>query len=253
MICALKNPELSAMRRLAWDWGELKPLDDNVFVYEGKFESGGKTFRVAAGYCTRMGVVSGAIHAARLIEAARPRHIIMAGICAGVAGKTKFGTSVLADPAWDWQSGKIDGGKGQDRVAVSPHHLGVDHSIRAKFEVLMQDREFCRKVQDGWPGDCPNEFEILAGPMASGSSVVADEKIISDIRRHNRDLLAVDMEVYGVYAAAAAAARPKPIPFAVKSVCDYANPEKDDQYQAYAAYTCAETVREFLERFYSTL
>jgi len=58
------------------------------------------------------------------------------------------------------------------------------------------------------------------------------------------------MEVYGLYAAAAMTGTPRCTPIAIKSVCDFANSEKNDSFQAYAAYTSANTVKELLERFY---
>ena len=38
--------------------------------------------------------------------------------------------------------------------------------------------------------------------------------------------------------------------FAVKSVCDFADGDKNDNYQKYAAFTSALTIKEFLEKFY---
>lgn len=253
IICALKEPELDAILRLDWAWGDLKPIDDNVFVYEGHFSSGGRPHSVTATYCTRMGIVSSAITASRLIEACRPRHVVMAGICGGVQGKVAIGQAILADPTWDWQSGKIDPTKKNNHHAVSPHQLASDHTIRAKFDSLARDKTFLRFVEEGWPVKMPSKFALSAGPMASGSSVLADEKIVAAIRRHNRDLVAIDMEAYGLYAAAIQSASPRPTAFAVKSVCDFANPDKNDEFQAYAAYTSAQTVREFLERFYADI
>lgn len=250
VLCALKTPELDAILRLSWNWSELKPISDNLFAYEGTFFSKGKKFKIVAGYCTRMGIVSSAVTASRLIETCRPRHLLMAGICGGVQGKVRLGSAILADPTWDWQSGKFDSSNQSNRFAVSPHHLPVDHSIRAAMDSLAGDKSFCREIQDNWPGDIPSEFSIVAGPMASGSAVLADTEMVSRIRNFNRDLIALDMEAYGLYAAAHQASLPRPIPFAVKSVCDFANADKNDDYQAYAAYTSAQTIKRLLEQFY---
>jgi len=45
------------------------------------------------------------------------------------------------------------------------------------------------------------------------------------------------MEIYGVYYAARFSTEPRPKAIAIKSVCDFADEEKNDVYQAYAAYT----------------
>ena len=54
------------------------------------------------------------------------------------------------------------------------------------------------------------------------------------------------MESYGVFLAASNALEPKPRALVVKSVCDYANEEKDDQYQTFAAFTASRFVEDLL-------
>ncbi len=250
ILCALRDPELNAILRLPWGWSELKPLAENLFGYEGRFTSNSKEFSVFASYCTRMGIVSSALSAARVIDVCRPRHIIMSGICGGIQGKVPIGAAILADPTWDWQSGKIDSSKEENRFAVAPHQLAVDYSVRTAFDSLSNDQKFCRAVQDGWQEKPPSEFRLSAGPLASGSAVLADSDVVTQIKNSHRELIGIDMEVYGLYAAATMACSPRPTPFAVKSVCDFANSDKNDNYQAYAAYTSAQTVKELLEKYY---
>nr|UVY99791.1 hypothetical protein K4M19_00101 [Agrobacterium fabrum] len=57
------------------------------------------------------------------------------------------------------------------------------------------------------------------------------------------------MEIYGIYAAAHAASSPQPTFLAVKGVCDFADPDKADGYQRYAAYSSAQVLRLLLERY----
>jgi nucleoside phosphorylase len=50
-----------------------------------------------------------------------------------------------------------------------------------------------------------------------------------------------------------AAAHDAPLPevkaFVMKSICDFADGEKSDNYQAYAAYTSASALRSFAEKY----
>ena len=57
------------------------------------------------------------------------------------------------------------------------------------------------------------------------------------------------MECYGLFAAAFRAPIPRPTPIAFKSVCDFADPDKNDGDQAYAAYTSANALRVFFETY----
>jgi nucleoside phosphorylase len=63
----------------------------------------------------------------------------------------------------------------------------------------------------------------------------------------------IEMEAYGLYAAAAQSGSPRPTAFALKSVCDFADEQKDDKWQAYAAYTSAEIFRTFAERYFTEI
>ena len=60
------------------------------------------------------------------------------------------------------------------------------------------------------------------------------------LKSQHRKLTGIDMETYGVYSAADEAPLPQPSVFALKSVCDFADERKNDDFQAYAAYTSAE-------------
>lgn len=85
--------------------------------------------------------------------------------------------------------------------------------------------------------------------LASGSAVLADSEALEDIKRQKRELIGIEMEVYGLYAAARAASSPRPSAFALKSVCDFADPDKKDAMQKFAAYTSASVMTELFERY----
>jgi hypothetical protein len=57
------------------------------------------------------------------------------------------------------------------------------------------------------------------------------------------------MEIYGLYAAAHAAASSQPLCFALKAVCDLADSEKEDGQRRYAAYASARVLQMLVERF----
>ena len=64
-----------------------------------------------------------------------------------------------------------------------------------------------------------------------------------------RETIGLDMEAYGVVYAAQNATAPRPKALVIKSVCDYANNEKSDQYQKFAAYTSCEFAKLLIEKF----
>ncbi|ODV42454.1 hypothetical protein AWV79_27265 [Cupriavidus sp. UYMMa02A] len=174
----------------------------------------------------------------------------MPGICAGVQGKTAFGDIILADTSWNWQSGKHSVDELGAHFAASPHPLDIPEFVRARGHALRNDRDFLSKIKQGFQGErAAEELNLRVGPVASGSAVLADEGVVKQIQVHDRGLVGVEMEIYGMYAAAAYASYPRPTAFAMKSVCDFGTKVKDDKYQTYAAYTSAQVVKEYLERY----
>jgi len=248
IICALEKPELEEVLKLPWNWSSPRPLDDITFVRDGHFEVGGRTITVCATFAQRMGMVSTALLSATLISLLRPRLIAMCGICAGVKGKVDYGDVLLADPAWDFQSGKRVRDKENSQFSISPHQLPTPVLIRTHVEQIRSAKEALTNIASQYP-DAPGIPKVVIGPVASGSAVLADGEVINEIKAQNRDLIGVEMEVYGMYAAAYSASKPQPLPFALKAVCDFADPDKKDKHQQYAAYTSANVLRLLMEKF----
>ena len=69
------------------------------------------------------------------------------------------------------------------------------------------------------------------GPVASGGAVIADEFIMPRIKSLNEDILAADMESYGLYYAAKNTNVVKPMFLCVKAVSDYCDHKKNDGVQ----------------------
>ena len=250
ILTALRSPEYEAILRNGWSWEAAKPIDNVMFVQHAKFQSGGRIFQAHAAVAPRMGMVSSALTAAKLIEHLRPRLLIMTGICAGVSGKVQLGDVLFPDPSWDFQSGKRVKDGSSTSFSIDPHQLDVAASLRSRADQLRADKTFLRTVRDAWQGDAPAELSLAIGPVASGSAVLADGASLDEIKRQQqRTIIGLEMEVYGLFAAAHLAPDPQPLPAAFKAVCDFAHPDKDDAMQRYAAYTSARVATEFLERY----
>lgn len=250
IVSALADPEHRAILAIPWQWKAERPIDDATFVSEGKFRSGDQEFRAVAAAAPRMGSVASAVLACKLIQAFRPRFLVMSGICAGYKSECVIGDVILADASWDYQSGKHWLKQGEKQFSIAPHHITVPEFIRARAEQLRRDEAVWNAIRTGF-SDPPREVpKLLIGPLASGSAVRADEEDVGNIKEHqHRKLAGIDMEVYGVYAAALSAGEPKPTAIAFKAVQDYADDAKGDAFRKYAAHVSAKTLQVFFERF----
>jgi nucleoside phosphorylase len=251
ILTALDTPELNAIRSVHWSWSSAKALDDVSFYYEGSYFSGDRRFSVVALAAPRMGMVASATAAYKAIDILRPKLLAMAGICAGIRDACELGDAIFADPCWDWQMGK----KAEGGFEIAPDQVGAPLDVSQMFALLRQDRARLFQIAEMFQGEKPNRApSIHIGPVATGSAVLADEATAGNIRdQQHRKLLGVDMELYGVYSAARDSSGPRPRTFGVKAVCDYADAEKSDKYQRYAAHVSAQVLATFAERFSSQL
>ena len=155
----------------------------------------------------------------------------------------------MADPSWDYQSGKLTGGI----FEIAPHQLPLLSAIRRRL-VETASSGLLRTFKEAWSGPSPRtDLQAHVGPFASGSLVLADKSRFQELHTQHRQLLGIDMEVYGVYAAASEAPAPTPHAFAIKGVSDFGDETKADDFREFAAYVSAKTFSAFVESHYRDL
>ena len=253
ILCALHEPELREVIRLPWAWEPARPIDSQTFVHEGVATTKNGKFRVVAAAAGRMGMTASALMAAKMISKFRPRILVMTGICGGIRGKAQIGDVVLADPCWDWQSGKRVKEGGKSVLKMTPHQVPCPPEIRTAFEQMRADKDALAKLANTRDDRPPNQPRILVEPMATGSAVLADALFTDALREQHKDLCAVEMEAYGVCYAGSVANKPRPATFALKAVCDLADEEKNDLHQNFAAYMSARVLAAFVDQFGATV
>jgi nucleoside phosphorylase len=250
IICALESPELTSVLQINWAWKQISLPNDDTIYFRGEFERHGEAKIVHAAASPRMGMPAAAILSTKMISAFRPQYLAMTGITAGMPGKTKFGDIIAADPSWDWGSGKWEMRNGNLSFSSAPHQLSITPFIRSKLRLLKSDEVSLAKIRQDWPADSPEHvLSLHIGPLASGASVLADRTIPEMFKSQNREILGIEMEAYGVFAAAEESSKPRPLTFTMKSVVDFADGNKDDRFQRYASYTSAQALRCFAENY----
>jgi nucleoside phosphorylase len=114
--------------------------------------------------------------------------------------------------------------------------------------LLARNDEALARIRSAWPGEKPDHvLAVRVGPLASGAAVLADGQSIERIVDQHRELLAVEMEAYGLFAAAAEAADPRPLAVVMKSVVDFGDKKKSDDVQRYAAFVSSEVLKLIFE------
>ena len=238
--------EEAGLRHMYEDWKPIFLEGDDQKYYETSFERGGKTFKIVTARQTEMGMTAAGALAMKMIFLFSPKYVIMVGISAGVAPKNAeeqiYGDVIVPDVVWDYASGKFVSSKsasvsfGNVGFIPRPHFVNTDEAMLEAVERAMESPE--------------NECHVHIGPMACGSTVVASSEIVEkQIHSQYGNTAALDMESYAVMYAVKEAPAPKPKGLVIKSVCDYADEEKSDQYQKFAAYTSAQFAKLLYEKF----
>lgn len=253
VIAALEDPEFSATETAFGSFGPLEPLDSKQLVRFCELSKDHQKITVAAAFCARMGPVAAALLTSKAVERLKPRLVVMVGICAGISDKVTIGDVVAADVCWDWQSGKFVDRAGEEDFMISPHQLDIDLETRNCVLQFKRDAAFWSRFADDSRQLSLSLPKLVLGPVATGASVLANARVVEKIREEqHRSVVGLDMETYGVYAAAQAASIPVRA-LSLKAVCDKGDKAKDDKYQAYAARISAAAVHHFITHYSPSL
>lgn len=241
VVTALRAPELNAVLALPYSWRQSRLNGETATFFQGTVPRESGELSIVAMAALRKGMPSSAALATKMAITFRPRYLVMLGICAGIKGKTSLGDVLVADPTWDWGSGKHAISDDQTSIfLVAPHQRPLDAEISNVVTEISSTPGLTKNIRGAWNGSLPSsEFKVHLGPMASGASVIADQESTRRILEQNKDLLGIEMEAYAVMAATEYCGAHGPKAVVIKSVCDFADSEKGDNWQAYASYTSA--------------
>jgi nucleoside phosphorylase/CheY-like chemotaxis protein len=245
IIGALEVPELAAILKLPADWNESPIEGDDTRYYAGNFQRDGNALRVVAACCLDMGMPAATALAMKMIENFRPRYLAIVGIAAGISGN--YGDVLIADQAFDYGSGKSKSSWFRGVIfEPAPVPILLSPLLKTKFGAFSRRSNILDRIRRESPEEIvPWELGAKRGPIASGAAVLENWPLIQQIRRRDRKLVGIEMETYGVFVAARCCREPRPLAMSIKSICDFGDSKKNDDYQAYAAYTSARYLYEF--------
>jgi nucleoside phosphorylase/CheY-like chemotaxis protein len=250
VITALRRPEFAALRSLPWTMSAFEVDGDPTTYYRGSCTGRTRNWNIVGAYAPAMGMPAAAALASKMILQFKPEFLAMTGITAGVVGECALGDIIAVDQSWDWGSGKRSLADGLPIFSPDPQQHRMSPVVRNRVARLADDNEFLNTLwtdYDGGGQTPTSPPSIRIGPVASGASVLQDPEYTSFVKQQQRKLLGIEMETYGVYAAAAETRTPEPHVFSIKGVVDFADEHKSDHYQEFASYASARVLRELVE------
>ena len=244
-LMSVTNTEFAAVTYFHNWRAKLLEGDDQIYDV-ATFERDGKKRTLVHAKLGEMGMTAAAATAMKLIYEFRPKYLIMVGIAAGVAldevTEQMYGDVVVPDVVWNYSAGKF----------VSPDQADItfgDLGFLPRSTYAMIPEEVIPYIREAMNSE-ENQCHVHLGPMAGGSTVVANRKVLEkQVHSQLRTTAGLDMESYAVVYAANHATKPQPVPLIIKSVCDFANSEKSDDFQKFAAYTSCEFAKLLYTKF----
>jgi len=239
VICALEE-ELDSVLNQYEGWENVSIVGDNTTYKKTSLEVGGRSISIVAAACPKMGMPIASAISTKMITSFRPRLLAMTGICAGVRGKANYGDVLIADPIFDWGGGKwVSSGEGEDiRFRPAPYPWRLDEDLLSKAKSISDEQLL--SVYSSYDKNKPDvKLKAHFDAMASGGSVLQANRLMEDVREQHKNLIGIEMESYGVFTAVNYASKPKPKCISIKSVCDFGDEDKDDEFHQYASYTSA--------------
>lgn len=191
-----------------------------------------------------MGMTAAATLTMKLIEKFRPKYIIMPGIVGGTYEEESFnemyGDIILADMVWNHSNGKIATNNEMDQIYGKLDFLPRPTTVKVDKDLLELIKKYINRKE--------NQNCVHIGPIASGYAVIANKMVVDKkIKGQYSNTLGIDMESYGVVYATNYATLPRPKAIIAKGICDFADKNKKDLYQRFAAYTSCEFVKYLIE------
>ena len=251
IICALNDPEFRQIELLSSKWRKVEMPNSKLPFIETVFDFGDKQLKVVAISINKMGMVPTAVLSTQMIEYFRPMYLAMTGISSAIKGENiNLGDILVASPSWDSGSGKFKETDDGKVFEIDPKQEPLDDDISHEIAQMAKDSRLLNKIRESWTHQTISTvLNVHVGPIASGAAVIADKDITSEIQKQSRKMVGIEMEAYGLVYAANHATHERPYPLIIKSVCDYADREKNDGFQNYAAYTSAQFLYEYARSF----
>jgi nucleoside phosphorylase len=206
---------------------------------------------------SNMGNVNSGIHTAFNISRRQPRYVILCGIAGGIPSGPNFalGDIIVADQIVLYEASKIR------RKRFWP-----GHDIERRFSSFPAGAILLRTAKhlhvDMWPAVVMKQLQreragrsaprVVFAPVASGEKVVADRSFLDPLTQAYPLLKGIEMEGGGVMSAAHNAGYACES-IVVKSVCDWADHHKNDDWHEAASYAAAAFVKHLVDHLATSL
>ena len=250
--------EYNAVKMLFGNWKSIEyPNDPTIYqITTTTINDSDKT--IVLTMLPEMGMTAASCFTTKTIQLFNPKQVYMIGICGGIKGEVNLTDVIVASASWDYGSGKIKPKSidtGYYEHDPSPNQISINASLSSEIQTYKD--EIMAEIISDWALLHPDNKispKVHLLPMPSGAAVICDEAVFSQlIRPQHRKCVGLDMETYGVYFASKNCSKETIDFLSIKSVSDFANIEKNDNYHHACCYISSNFLKKFIEKQHESL
>lgn len=186
-----------------------------------------------------VGNVESGIKTANLIHSITPDFIILTGICGGIKnGKSLNLIDILVpEKIIYYEYARVQKGGTMSRYK----HIYIEKDLIMSVKKMLDSNEFNVLLNENHGIN----YNVHFNPILSGEKVVADEEFQKVLVLENQDALGIEMESFGC-GTAISLLNKKIHYLVIKSISDWADENKNDDFQVAATDVVSEFVLHFI-------
>lgn len=252
VICAL--PEEFVQFKAAFnkiEWKNEKELDCPFDLYSSIINTVyGNSYKIIAGCVGRPGISATSIFATTMYNIFRVDYLFMTGFCAGFESQDiTFGDIVIAESIQDYSVGKImDDKSGNLELLKELQQIPANYQLINKIKTFISEESNIAKINSSLKKvnllTGRDIVKAIPGPTVCGPFVVTSETLMNNLKADSRKLKSLDMEGFGLYLTSHMLDKKC---LWIKSIADFANSNKGDEYHNLCSYASASFLYHFIK------
>ncbi len=213
--------------------------ESRVYWHKALELKDGEFYQIVVAQPPDMAGVDAALLVSDIIHHWHPAAILLVGIAAGVnRTEQAFGDLVIGRDVYYYERGKLTpDGKRPEPIMYRADATLLNHVQAAP--------DWVPPTGLARPDGTQTIPQRLYGVIASGEKVIADSAVRDEITAGHRKIVAIEMEGYG-FSAGVWQSFERVRHLVIKAICDFADEQKGDDWQLYAAIVAAEFTKHFL-------
>lgn len=239
LILSALHKELDALFNYLGSPFEIEKIVEDNRVYYIYQKSPGLNIICAS--ALGMGQLNSAILAKDAIEKWNPQKIILTGICGALSKKISLGDLIVSDHIVDYELGKVE-----DAERVTRWNVYRSDAILLNELKNYKNNTWSSYIKEPRPDNKSyKKPAVHFGTYLSGNKVIANEKEADSLKSIWHKAYGIEMEAAGIAAVIHQMKNP-PSFIMVKSACDYADSNKNDNWQEYSANASAAFIASYI-------